>query len=288
MGDAVTGSDGAAAAATAAATAAAAAVKPWFDGKVDADTTTWMTNRGWHSKPAVDVAVEAMKAHRELEKHIGVPANELIRIPKTPTAPEWKDVYTKLGAPADPAAYKFDGLKLNDADLPPALQDFFRKTATDLHLSVEGASRMASAVITQLKTDVDAATATRTAELANQKTELAKNWGANAEVNKVVASNAAKAFGITPEVINALEATMGYAKTMEFFRQVGTKIGEDSFVRGSTQVGGTSIMTVDQAVEKRSALMKDQAWVNRYLAGGHEEKKEMTALNTIVTAAAGR
>jgi hypothetical protein len=279
-----TGGDAAAAAAAAVA-AAASAAKPWYDGKVDADQVTYLTNKGWHNKDVATVALEASRAHRELEKHIGVPANELIRLPKTPTAPEWKDVYTKLGAPADPAAYKFDGIKMGDADLEPALQDFFRKTATDLHLTVDGAKQLAAAVVKQIGADVDASKADMTAKIANEKTALAKNWGANDAVNRVVAQNAAKALGVDAEVLNALESTMGYAKTMEMFRQIGEKIGEDKFVRGSARIGDSSIMTTDQASEKKAALLKDTAWTQRYMNGDVTAQKEMLALNTILVEA---
>ncbi len=279
------GNTGGDAAAVAAAAAAASAAKPWYDGKVDADQVTYLTNKGWHNKDVATVALEASRAHRELEKHIGVPANELIRLPKTPTAPEWKDVYAKLGAPSDPANYKFDGLKMGDEDLTPALQDFFRKTATDLHLTVDGAKQLAAAVVAQIGADVDASKADQTAKLANEKTALAKNWGANDAVNRVVAQNAAKALGVTAEVLNALENAQGYAATMEMFRQIGEKIGEDKFIRGSARIGDSSIMTTEQAAEKKNALMKDQTWVNRYLAGGNEEVAQMKALNTILVAA---
>jgi hypothetical protein len=290
MADAVTtggntGGDAAAAATASAAAATASAAKPWYDGKVDADQVTYLTNKGWHNKDVATVALEASRAHRELEKYIGVPANELIRLPKTPTDPQWKDVYTKLGVPSDPTAYKLDGIKVGDTDLTPALQDFFRKTAADLHLTVDGAKQLAQAVVAQSIADVEATKATQTANLANEKAALAKNWGANDAVNRVVAQNAAKALGVDAEVLNALESTVGYAKTMEMFRQIGEKIGEDKFVRGSTRIGDSSIMTMDQAAEKKTALMKDPAWVNRYLAGGNEEVAQMKALNTILVSA---
>jgi hypothetical protein len=70
---------------------------------------------------------------------------------------------------------------------------------------------------------------------------------------------------------------------MEMFRNIGSKIGEDSFVRGSNSVGGAQIMTTNQALDEKKALMRDPAWVTRYLAGGREETAKMVALNTILT-----
>jgi hypothetical protein len=95
-------------------------------------------------------------------------------------------------------------------------------------------------------------------------------------------SRAAGALGVTPEEDAALEKVVGYAATMEMFRNIGTKIGEDKFVLNLHQRRRLGAMTREQAVDRKAALMNDQVWVKAYLAGDAEKAAEMTALNTMI------
>ena len=95
-----------------------------------------------------------------------------------------------------------------------------------------------------------------------------------------VAKQAAAKLGVTPEQVAALEQTVGYAKVMEMFRDIGTKIGEAKFVSSTGPTGG--IMTREQAVAKRAELMGDTNWAKRYLDGGAPEAREMNALLVLI------
>ena len=70
--------------------------------------------------------------------------------------------------------------------------------------------------------------AIETEKLALEKAELAKSWGSNYAANKIVAENAARALGIDPAAVAALEQQVGYGKVMEMFRTIGAKIGAGS------------------------------------------------------------
>lgn len=263
---------------------------PWYQGVTGADSEmvgTW-TNKGWHTKSAPEVAIEATKAYQAAQKFVGAPADELLRVPKD-VADEagWNKVWSRLGKPADAKEYDFTGIK--NADGTPrvdAFTDFMRAQAFALNMPKEAAASLAAKMA---KFNDDAATTSateRAAAVATEKTELTKNWGANFEANKFVATQAAKALGVDPATVSALEGVIGYAKVMEMFRNIGTKIGEDKFVSGGG-AGGNGVMTKDQAVARKAELMADKEWTKSYLNRDAAKMREMTALNTMIVGTQG-
>lgn len=255
--------------------------KPWYEG-ADADTVGYLQNRGWVAKPANEVALEAIKAHRSAEKLIGAPADRIIRLPSDANDETgWAGVWQKLGAPVDAKGYDFSTIKNSDGSaLDAKLTQSIQEAAAAAKVPLPMAQRMAQAVAKHLE-DTNKSSAVETAtKLAESQAALRKNWGSNFEVNKVIAQQAAKALGATPEQVSALESVVGYDRVMEMFRTIGSKIGEDKLFTGNGPAG--NIMTKDMAVSRKNDLKADQAWVGRYLAGGAPEKAEMLALDRII------
>lgn len=259
-----------------------AAEQSWWGG-LDDETKGYVQNKGLASKTASEAFAAVSKFHREAEKMIGAPANELVRLPREANSPEWAGVHKRLGALDKAEDYKFEGLKrAGDKEVEAGLVDTLRKAAFNAHLAPDAAAAMAKEVIGHLD-GVDAGKlAETTANLDKEKKLLKDNWGNNEAANMVVARAAANALGVTPEAVAALEKTIGYSKVMEMFRTIGTKIGEDRFIMGGGG-GGSTIMTKDQAQAEKTALKSDKAWVTRFLAGGVEEKRKMEAIDRIIS-----
>lgn len=248
----------------------------------DAETQGYLQNKGLTTKPIGEALVAVTKFHREAEKMIGAPANELVRLPKDANAPEWAQVYKRLGALDKPDDYKFDTLKHSgDKPLNENLVTTLRKAAHSAHLSNDAAVSMAKEVVTHLDAIESARIADETFKLQQEKIVLKNNWGANEAANMVTARAAATALGVSPEAVAALEKTVGYSKVMEMFRLIGSKIGEDRFVQSSGGAAG-NVMTKEQAVAEKAALKADEAWVKRYLGGGVEERRKIDALDRII------
>lgn len=255
----------------------------WTTG-LDAETIGHIQNRGWHDKPADEVAREAIKAHRAAEGHLGVPADRLVKLPAATAAPEdWdRDVWQRLGAPKAATDYDFSSVKVGDADLPQADADFLRQQAWNARMSPEKALAFAKDYVAQRVNSASSQAAEQTAALVVEKTKLAESWGSNFEANRFIAGQAAQKLGIDPEAITALEGQVGYAKVMEMFRQLGTRMGEATFVSNGQNFNG-GVMTKEQASEKKAALMADTAWAKRYLDGDMAAAKEMEAVIRIIT-----
>lgn len=252
--------------------------KPWFDG-VDPDTLGHMQNRGWDKLTPEKAAIEGIKAHREASKFIGVPPEQLIRLPADKNSPDWDGVYQRLGAAKEEKDYTFDGLKFKDGtDLDEAFLTELRKTAKRNHMSPDAARDFAKTLIGLADREDDSEGVIAQQKVALERKTLMDDWGpSNVDTNLVIARNAAAKLGVKPEAVSALEGQIGYAAVMKMFHTIGTKIGEDAFVRDANN-GRPGALTKEQATARKAELMGDVDWRTRYLAGGVKENAEFQSL----------
>jgi len=260
---------------------------PWYSGLagVDQEMVGHMQNRGWHTKSAPEVAVEAIKAWKGAEKLVGVPADQVLRIPKdVKDEAGWKTVWSRLGKPAEAKEYDFSAIKYSDGT---ALDDTFvenaRQWAFQHNLPKEAATGMVQQFIKFMDSAESTETAEKAAKLIEQKAALKKNWGPNEAANTFVAQRAAAALKLDPATVSSLESVIGYDKIMEMFRTIGEKIGEDKFITSTTPGNTGGPMTRDQAIAKRSDLMSDPVWRESYLKGDQAKLREIMALQSIIT-----
>jgi len=283
-----TGSEvtGDAAAVAAAAAAAAAAAKPWYDGLPPEDVG-YITNRGLDKLDAKAAFVNAMKAHQEAEKGIGIPTDRRLIMPKdTNDVDNWKNLNAKLGVPADAKDYDFANIKFTNGD--PVEDKFLaaiRPVLQQAHVSKDAAPAVVKAVVSYLEQAETGDVAEKAAALATEKTALSINWGPNVQANLVIAQNTAAKLGIDPAAVNALENQVGYAKVMEMFRKVGTMIGEDTFVKTGSP-GNQQLMTAEGAEAALAEKQNDTDFVKRLNAGDATALREFNNITQMV--AAGR
>jgi hypothetical protein len=259
----------------------------WFEGKADAIVIGHLQNRGWADKPVEEVALAAIKAHQEAEKFIGAPADKLIRLPNDRADQEgWAAVYNKLGALKDGERPNFDGISADGKPLPKETQDLATMLAYRTRMNAENAIFAAQEIQKFLNADIKKAVEEFDAKLATQKDNLAKLWGPHYNGNKIVAENAMRALGVTPEDQTAAEKVVGYDRVMEMFRNIGSRIGEDKYVSGGNTGGGQQYRTSESIQARIAELKSDKAWVDRYLNGGTNsvEYKELQNLQRLLTA----
>jgi len=267
-----------------AATTTATATKPWYDGKLDADLIGHVQNAGWKVDDPATLAAEAVKAHREARKFIGVPENQLLRLPAdAKDEAGWNSVWHRLGVPKDPKEYDFSAVKRADGTvIDEAFADTIRQTAATNRIPKNAATAFAQSVVKH----IEGQETTRAAELATklntEKAELAKNWGPNADLNKLTAMQGAKRLGVSPEEVAALENVVGYSKVMEMFRKVGAGTSEDTFVEGK----GTTPTTSASAQARLTELQADKAWVDRLFKGDAAARREHDSLIQQITGVA--
>ncbi len=282
-------------AAAASATSAVAGDK-WYSG-FDAETQNYVNTRGLADKDPATAFLETAKAHQEAQAYIGVPKEQLLKLPKANAPPEeWDEVYAKLGYSKDPEAYKLDALKRADgSDVDDSFKDFVRAQAAELKLSPEAAAKFADATLKHLEAGAATQTAESTAEATRALEQLRASWGPNYDANKVIADNAyaamMQAAGFTQEQMTAaiqkLGETAGRAATMQMLLAVGQKLGEDRFIGGGGPGGDLLPRTAETAQAKLDELKADPTWAKRFNEGGREEFKQFNYLSRVAAGYSG-
>lgn len=262
----------------------------WYSG-FDADTQNYITTRGLADKDPSAAFLETAKAHQEAQAYIGVPKEQLLKLPKADAPPEeWDDVYARLGYSKNADDYKLDGLKQADGtDADAGFKDFVRAQAADLKLSPAAAIKFGEAALRHQESGTAAMTAAQTADATKAMEQLRQSWGPNYEANKVIADNAyaammaAAGFDQTrmTAAIAKLGETVGRAETMQMLLAVGQKMGEDKFVGGGGPGGIPGPRNAEQAVARIAELKADSTFTKRWLEGGAAENKEMTDLHVL-------
>jgi hypothetical protein len=260
----------------------------WYSTVTDPDLIGHIQQRGWDTKDPAAVALEAAKAHREAERRLGVPADQLVRWPKDASdEANWAAVRERLGVPKEATGYDFANVKFTDgSDLDERFVTTMRDTAVKLGLPAEAAVGVAQSFAKFLDDAEAAETAEAGVKLEAERSSLKQNWGTNYQANLDVAKHTAEALGVKPEAINALESQIGYAAVMEMFRTIGEKTGEARFVQSlAPGAGAGELMTVEQAQTRINDLKADESWVSSYLAGDVAKARQMADLQKIVWAA---
>lgn len=274
------------------------AATPWYQGVegVDDAMVGHFQTKGWDKLTPAVAAVQATKAHREVEKMIGQRADhDFIPVPRAPDKGDWNAVWTRLGKPAEAKDYDFTTVARKDGKaVDETLVNTLRETLFKANVPKQYAVDVVKGVVGYLDASDATSAADTAAKVSEERIALAKNWGTTpdalqASPNMQIAKNAAAKLGIDVEAVNKLEGAVGYAKVMDMFRNIGVRIGEANFHTGNgLGVDVNGMMTYEQAVARKGELKGDSVWVSKFLAGDQQAKKEMTALDTIITNATGR
>lgn len=250
------------------AAASAPSAPEWLKG-ADETTVGYVQNKGW-TEPA-----QVLEGYRNLEKLLGADkAGRAVVLPGEKAEPaEIAAFYEKLGRPADPKDYKIP--------VPEGYDPGFAEAAKAKFHELGITAKQAEALAAWNNEYVQGAVASHKnqtaesfqADVAALKTE----WGAAHDQNVIVARNVVNALGWDAAKVDKLSAAIGHKELMQTLHQLGTRMGEDSFVSGnSTNYGGA--MTPAQARSRIQELRQDKAWTGRYLSGDADAKAEMAKL----------
>lgn len=255
---------------------------PWH-ASYDADTRGWLENRGLTKLDAKDVLPKVIDGFRNAEKKLGVPSDQMLRLPADRAANgAMNDVWNKLGRPDDQGGYTlptaadgddkdFEGWARGKFHGHGLTQDQASGLYRDFTEMIAGAS-------TQNETD---------AKLENEAsvTDLKREWGNTYERNIEVARNAIRALGADTGVVDKLEELMGYPNVIKLFNTIGQKIGEPAFASGDTNSGIPGMPSTPQAAQVRiNELKNDSAFVKKYNSGDTESRTLMTNLHKVAAA----
>lgn len=261
-------------------TQVAAPAGNWFDGLAPEDMS-YITNRGLEKGDARTAFVNAMTAHKQAEQLIGVPPNELLRLPKDLNdAAGWLKVHERLGVPKEAKDYDLSSVKMPDGkDIDASFADALKASLLSANVSKDKAAVIAKSLVdVAAKADTSASDA-KLAALNTEREALKIDWGPNSIPNLTICKNTVKTLGLDETVISTLENSVGYAKTMQAILKIGRAMGEDKFVQGGGN--GDTPMDGTSAKEMLDTKMGDTAWVARFNAGDATALKEFDTLTRL-------
>jgi len=266
---AVSTTPAAATTAPAAATAAPASKVDWLP-DADADTVGLVGLKGWKGPG------DAVKAYQHAQQFIGANPNEIVRIPGADADKLTKDTfYTKLGRPADATKYEVS----IPEGVDPKTAEWAKGAFFEAGLSADQAKVVTQKWNEALTGQMQELTDARARDFAEQTTKLQKEWGAAYKQNADLIDRAATALGMDEKMLVALRDAVGPYKAMQFMHNIGSRLGEDSFVTSEHRVTGFNRNLAPAEAQARiKELRSDREWTDSYLKGDPGKKKEMAQL----------
>lgn len=255
----------------------------WFS-TLDADTQAHITGKGWEKLEPAAAAAEASKAHLAAQKFIGVPAEQLLKLPKDASDPTFQAAYDRIFGmvPARTAEdYKFEGVELPEGDqkrirdlavkhkLPPAV-------ALDFAADLSARTRDAVAVETSGKET------TKAANVAH----LRAAYGADHDFKLFGAQRAVEAAGLPASILEHIMTLPqeDYRKGMDALVALGQRMNEVPMHRGTGAplVDPTLGLTLEAAAERLKAYTTDAGLRAKFIANDTETVANWTKLTAIV------
>jgi hypothetical protein len=261
----------------------------WYSA-LDPEHLGHVQSRGWDKRDPMDALVEAVKGHVSATRMIGVPAEQLLKLPKEAGDSDgWRGVWQRLGAPADPKDYEFADVQVGE--VTNSLVDTLRGAAAGVNMPKPMAAAVAQSVAKWVNDQGESYKAEVASNLQVADEAIRKSWGSNYEAFNYVANRGQEALAtrlgerLAPQLEGAMDVLRqaGFGELgREMMRVVGAGLGEDKFIGGSGVPGGRAAMTRDMALARLSELKADKTWVARFTSGDTDALKEMRAINLII------
>lgn len=249
----------------------------WFEG-LEPELLGHLQSRGLDKKEAPDAARQLVRDHREAQQKLGLPADQVLRLPQKADDPAWANVWERLGAGKEAADYKFEGVTA-----APELLEDLRAAAKEAGIPVAAATKIAAQLASAAAARGAMTEEQSKAALAADQTTLRQTWGANYDLNLFRAQNAVKALGWDASIVDTLHAAVGGTKVLNGLLQLANGMAEPDTLRGNSPLSSGSL-TYQQAVDRKNTLMADRAWGAKWASGDADARTEMSNLDRVIVA----
>lgn len=250
--------------------------EPWFSG-VSEEVRGWMQNRGYDklTNPA-EAALQAIEGHRNIEKLIGAEkAGNTVVVPSPDAEPEaLAEFYNRLGRPKEPDGYDF-------GEFQPAVEgeDQWLRETMHKHGITANQAKGILADLQQYRAEVGENFSAKSEEqLEADMQTLQKEWGQAFEKNQALARGVVQQLGWGDDVVEGLIDGLGPAGALRLLNDLGSRMGEDSFV-SSTSQGFGDVVTPQQASAEIAELMRDKDFGERLASGDRDAVAKWNRLN---------
>lgn len=263
--------------------AASAGAQP--EGGAGGGEGSWVDNlpedvRGYVQQKGFEDPSTLAQSYRDLEKLMGAPQDQLLRLPKEDDTEGWQEVFNRLGRPKEP-----DGYQLERAEGAPEdenFEQFMKHTAHELGLTPEQLNGLVQRLDGQVKEHQASQQQQREYDAAEVDRQLRAEWGAAADEKFNRVDQIADSLGFTEEQLAGLRDAMGPVEAMKFVDSLGEKMGEDQLVdggqggRGKSQLGS---LPPDAAKQEIEQLRRDPNFAKRVQDGDADAKRRWDQLH---------
>lgn len=265
-----------AAAPTTTETAAPAANFDWSTSVADEAVRGWVMAKGF--KDPASLAQTALNQ----EKLLGVPADQIVRLPKDDNPDAWRAVHERLGMPKTPAEYALPVPEGDNGEFAKVAADWMHKHGVSGKQARGIAEEWNAFQAAQGKAQTEQQQARDTEQIGKLRAE----WGSQFDANTALVDKAAAAFGMPTEALTALKAAMGPGAAMKFLHSIGSKLGvEGDFVGGEGGGGAGQFNTPAAAQARIAQLQQDKSFAQRFNSKDPvtrgEARAEMSKLHKI-------
>ena len=249
----------------------------WY-GEATPETVGYIQNKGW------DEPSKAIEAYQNLEKFHGVPADQLIKLPKD--GEPMDDIYNRLGRPESADAYEWEapeGTQVDDAYLSA-----MKASAHAEGVSQKGFEAMANAHAEYEQQLLESHYAEISKQQEIEIAELKKEWGSGFEERaelgrRFIAKNLPDGMD-KQEALNAIEKAIGSAAMLKMFANAGDS-GKEDVIEHDTE-GRRFGYTKEQASADKKGLMSeisaDKTRLDNYNKGIGPDIEKMQRLNKLI------
>lgn len=261
------------------ATVTPASNAPWYG-----DLTSSPELKTFAETKAFKDPAAAFAAYQNLERMVGVPADQLIRKPKDANDAEGLKAFrSALGVPDSADKYE---IKPPDGQAGTEFSTWAANTFLDAGVPKDAATAIVAKWNEFAQSEMAKMDAQAQTEFANGMVQLKDSWGGAYNERVELAKRALRTFGkeiginaIGDEGFKALEkGAGGGVQLIKLLAAVGARTSEDAFTGGSTPA---FTMTAEQAKTKMAELQADKAWSSAYLSGDKNKQAEFQKLVNI-------
>ena len=216
------------------------------------------------------------------QKMIGVPRDQLLRLPTSDKPEDWAPVYDRLGRPA-----KADDYKLKVPEGFPAAEKSFAEsvmaTAHGAGLTQKQFEAMTGWLYDKAGQSIAQQRANQEATAAAGITALKTDWG-QAFDTKVEQSRGAMLYyadkaGITAEVKKAMDETGAgnHPAIVKLFNYMAATLHEDGVLTGKA-FGESALQSPVEAQQQINALMADKNFMKNYMNPNRRDPAKIEAM----------
>lgn len=226
----------------------------WYDSVQDPDTKAWLANKKYESPEML------AKAGRSLEQLFGADkAGRAVILPKDEKDEEGLKAFrSKIGVPESIDGYKLPIPEGDDGSFAKVAAGWFHKNNVPASAAEAMAKEWNDYLGSQIKAADEAEKQKTAQELDALKIEWAHEFDTRSETAKRGFREVGQKAGLSEEDLKRLESSLGTAKMLKTFEQIGRYVSEAAFAGGNGKGGGFG-NNPQQAQDRVNAIIQDRA-----------------------------